>query len=191
LFLHFFKTQKAGKDDIISIVNNKKKIFSILLIIAVSLLCIFFTKDNFIGGLAGQKSEFVVNGNSMQPMFLHNEVINVIDNYYEENEVKSNDIVLFRHSANENLLVKIVKATDKDFLEIKDNNLVINGKVMKNSIKQVYSFQVNELKMLGLYIKGGYLPENTVFVFGDNIGVSKDSRKFGVVPESYVISIVR
>ena len=171
--------------------NNKKKIFLILLIIVVSLICIFFTKNNFIGELSGQKSEFVVNGNSMQPMFLHNEVINVIDNYYEENEVKSNDIVLFRHSANENLLVKIVKATDKDFLEIKDNNLVINGKAMENSIKQVYSFQVNELKMLKLYIKDGHLPENTVFVFGDNVLESKDSRKFGAVPESYVISKVR
>lgn len=178
------------KYDIIGEMNSKKIFLIFLIIAAVVLFFIFFSKNNFAGELVGQKSEFTINGSSMQPMFLHGEVVNVIKDYYKENEVKRDDVVLFKHSANENFLIKIVKATDEDFLEIKDKNLVINGKVMKNSVGQNYSFQANELKMLGLYIKEGHLPKDTVFVFGDNTDGSKDSRKFGAVPESYIVGKV-
>lgn len=171
--------------------HNKKKIPLILFTVFVIVLSIFFFQNNSVGKFVGQKSEFIVNGSSMQPMFSHGEVVNVVDDYYKNNTVERGDIVLFKHSANENLLIKVVKATDKDFLEIKDKNLLINGDVMKNSVGQIYIFQPNEIKMLGLYIEDGYLPKDTVFVFGDNITDSKDSRNFGAVPKSYIISLIK
>ncbi|MEA2113028.1 MAG: signal peptidase I [Patescibacteria group bacterium] len=163
----------------------KKSFLTLSILIIIFLSFSFLKTDTAV--LGDQDRKFTINGNSMQSMFLNNEEVFVDENYYKENVIKRNDIVLLRHSANENFLIKIVKATDEDFLEIKDVNLLINGKLMKNSEDQTYSFQTNELKMLGLYIKDGYLPKETVFVFGDNISDSKDSRNFGAVPENYIL----
>ena len=166
---------------------NDKKIFVILLIIIVSSFFYFLENDFVEEEMVERKNEFTIKGVSMSPMFLGGEEILVDENYYKTNEIKRDDLVLFKHSANENYLIKIIKATDEDFLEIKDKNLIINGEIMKNSVGNIYTFQPNELKMLGLYLKDGYLPKNTIFVFGDNVGASKDSRKFGAVPEDYVV----
>ncbi|MCK5848027.1 MAG: signal peptidase I, partial [Caldisericia bacterium] len=68
-----------------------------------------------------------------------------------------------------------------DEIELAGSKLSVNGEVLKNSMGQEYRFSKGELNMLKLYIKDKHIPKDTFFLFGDNVSVSTDSRKFGAV----------
>lgn len=126
----------------------------------------------------------IINGDSMAPQLRNGDEVILLENYYNCNDVKINDIVAYDYAGSDNPVIKIVKATDKDKVELKGNLLYINDKVMTNSVGEKYVFTKRDITMLALYVKDDKIPQNSFFVFGDNIASSSDSRKFGAISKN-------
>lgn len=168
-----------------------KKIFKIIIFLFFALLIssyIFFSRgktrtntepDN--SGCFG-KEEKIIFGDSMAPMLGNGEEVILLRDYYKCGyPVEKGDVIAYNYGGNGNPLIKLVKATSADKVEIFASRLKINGEIMKNSGGQEYNFTEKEVKMMGLYIKEGRIPKDSYFIFGDNIGDSADSRRFGAV----------
>ena len=129
--------------------------------------------------------EKIVNGNSMTPLLKNGGTVILLENYYRcGNHVKNNDLIAYNYAGSENPLIKKVRATDADIIEIVGNKLKINSEILKNSAGEEYIFSLRELKMLQLYIKNSHIPKDSFLIFGDNIHISTDSRRFGAVSAS-------
>jgi len=127
------------------------------------------------------KANNIVNGDSMQPMLQDQQEIILIKHYYKCFEPQVGDIVAYDYAGNDNPIIKIIKVTDQDWLEIQNNKLFINNQILKNSVDQEYIFNNQEIEVLSLYIKENKLPADSYLIFGDNINSSNDSRVFGAV----------
>ena len=129
-----------------------------------------------------QKEEKIIQGDSMAPMLANGESIILLGDYYKCGyPVERGEVVAHNYGGHENPLIKVVKATSADKVEIFGGRLKINGEIMKNSVGQEYNFTEKEREIMGLYIKDGRIPQDSFLIFGDNIGDSADSRKFGAV----------
>lgn len=128
----------------------------------------------------------------MKPMLVPKDKVLFFENYYAlcKKKIQREDIVLYQFAYRKTPVIKIVKGTYEDRIEIKGTKIFINDSVMKNSKGQEYSFSKQELKMLGLYIKNGKIPSNSFLLFGDNTHSSLDSRKFGAVSQSNILGKV-
>lgn len=96
------------------------------------------------------------------------------------NDIKENEIILFYHDGK--LMVKRCIATKNSILEHSDNpqyNMKVNGKNL------ILTRECHEL--LNSY---SAVPENHVFVLGDNDSDSIDSRNFGFICEDDVLGRV-
>ena len=129
-----------------------------------------------------QREEKIVQGDSMEPMLSNGKKIVLLKNYYQcDNLVNPGDIISYNYAGNANPLIKIIKVTDQDKVEIVDNKLKVNGEILKNSGAEEYIFNEKEIRMLSLYVKNENIPKDSFLIFGDNINDSTDSRKFGAV----------
>ena len=128
------------------------------------------------------RAEKIIQGDSMAPMLSDTESVILLENYYKCGyPVETGEVVAHNYGGSENPLIKVVKATSADKVEIFGGRLKINGEIMKNSVGQEYNFTEKEREIMGLYIKDGRIPQDSFLIFGDNIGDSADSRKFGAV----------
>jgi len=127
------------------------------------------------------KENNIVNGDSMQPLLQDQQDIVLVKHYYDCFDPQVGDIVAYNYAGNDNPIIKMIKASNQDFLEIKNNKLFINNKILKNSANQEYIFDNQEIEVLNLYIENNKLPVDSYLIFGDNIGSSNDSRVFGAV----------
>ncbi len=123
----------------------------------------------------------IVRGHSMLPLIEPGEEIVLLKGYYRCYEPKIEEIVAYDYAGNEAPLIKIIKATFRDEVKIKEKRLWINSEVMKNSRGEEYLFSPCEVRILSLYIKNKHLPEKCYLIFGDNVRDSLDSRRFGAV----------
>lgn len=132
---------------------------------------------NYFNNCNFEKYSYSISGNSMYPLLKNNTKVLVAKNYYNYCKVspKKNDIIIFLHK--NKFLVKKIFALEGDIVGVKNNQLLINNKVVVNSNNQSYKvFQ----KMT--YIDKP-IPKNYLFVLGDNVMQSKDSRAFGLLHE--------
>ncbi len=122
-----------------------------------------------------------VRGHSMLPLIEPGEELALLKGYYRCYEPKIEEIVAYDYAGNEAPLIKIIKATFRDKVEIKDKRLWINSEVMKNSRGKEYLFSPCEIRILSLYIKNNHLPDKCYLIFGDNVSDSLDSRRLEAV----------
>lgn len=130
-----------------------------------------------------------LEGTSMEPKIKNGQTLTLLNGYYScrENTPQLRDIVAARTGSNPLLLIKTVVATSFDHVELKGGMLLVNKKTVQNSAGEVYVFSNAEQAMLAQYISGFSLPKNTVFLLGDNLHHSVDSRKFGAIAISDII----
>lgn len=136
---------------------------SLAILIAVIIRLVFF-------------QTFVVTNDSMEPTFADGDKVLLIKHKY----IKKADIIIFKDALSEDNIIKRVIGVSNDKIEIKNTALHINDKMIENT--------------LGLFSKEDdilYIVENdSIFVLGDNIKGSYDSRDFGTINTNQVIGKV-
>jgi signal peptidase I len=110
-----------------------------------------------------------VDGQSMSPTLAHKDRLIVEKVSYYFRKPKANDIIVLKYPADtREKFIKRVIAVAGDKVKIEDNRLFING------------IEKDEPYIKEKFINGFYnevtVPENTIFVLGDNRNNSKDSR---------------
>lgn len=138
-----------------------RKIFEVVKSTAISLLIAVFI-INFIFQIV------TVNGESMVPTLQNNDRLILEKVSYRIISVKRNDIVVIKYPANiSERIIKRVIGVAGDKVRISDNILYINGKTINEAYKNEHLMKdFNEI----------IVPQDSVFVLGDNRNFSKDSR---------------
>ncbi len=145
-------------------------IISLAAAIAVALLLRFFV------------FEFIrVEGPSMEPTLYTNEYVFTEKVTYHFNEPKRGDIIICSFPNRTETFVKRVIGTEGDVLEVKDGTLFINGQENYDYFTDYIDHNLAPITV----------PENTVYVMGDNRNHSTDSTNSGVGPLSYDMIIGR
>ena len=116
----------------------------------------------------------LVHGASMEPTLSGNDVLILSKMSHKINNFKRFDIIVFKYNG-ENLIKRVI-AFPNETVEYKDNILYINGE------KVDFDFEFQKTNDFTYHV-----PENAIFVLGDNRGDSKDSRYFGAVKEENII----
>lgn len=157
-----------------------------------------------------------VSGGSMKQTYQPNDVVYLTRLPYIFGDIEKNEIVIFDSSFQERSFftdvkealmynaisyklfgteqptryyIKRVIAVAGDTIQIKEDGVYVNGKLLEepyvNNEEQPYYARVSEK------LKNGFtVPDDYIFVMGDNRNHSSDSREIGCVPENSVIGKV-
>ena len=122
----------------------------------------------------------LVIGDSMNPTLNDKQIVLTVSKHLCD--IERNDIVLLENY-NSNTLIKRVVAVPGDTLEIKDNQLIVNGSIVNEDfIKEPMNTQnVPEFTV----------PEGRYYVLGDNRNDSTDSRNLGLIGENNIDYVVK
>ncbi|WP_025695067.1 signal peptidase I [Paenibacillus durus] len=146
----------------------------------------------FSGSIQSSNYKFyIADGPSMAPTILAQDRITVDPTYYKEHKIERGDIIIFTTSVNESKYIKRVVGLAGDKVKISDNKLYVNDvlqdetyiqeEVSNNSqIGEKYNLDFPETKV----------PQNSIFVLGDNRRDSVDSRIMGAISVDKVLGKV-
>jgi len=170
----------------------KKIVFIVAVLIIVSLLGIFCAKIllNKSSEMNYEEKIFTIRGDSMSPLLKDGDKVKILLDYYDENEVKRDDVVLVEFSWREDPILKIIKGLPGDELEIKTSeggfNIFINNQILTNSGGVSYITDSKGANLLGLYAKdyNGKIPDGAYLLLGDDYLGSLDSTDFGLIGKS-------
>ena len=142
-----------------------KEIFSYIIVIVLVLLI-----KQFI------VTPIRVNGASMNNTLINKDIMILDKISYRFSNIKRFDIVVIK--LENEYLIKRVIGLPSETLEYKDNNLYINGELVKENFKHkdTDNYSLNEV-----------IPEGYYFVVGDNRGDSLDSRVLGFIKEEDIL----
>jgi len=119
-----------------------------------------------------------VSGDSMIPT-LHDAQCLAVEKVSRYSSLPARgEIVIITDPVNGETLVKRVIGLPGDTLEIKNSTVFINGQAQ--SEPYVSSIPYNDMKAV-------VVPQETIFVMGDNRANSKDSRFIGPIGRNYII----
>jgi len=145
-------------------------------------------------GCAIKMEERIVRGNSLSPLIENGDTVKVLFGYYDCNDIKRNDIVLYSYAGNEDPLIKIVKGIPGDKFALQKTqvgcwNILINDKILENSQNSPYCISEQGYKMLSLYEKDyqGVIPEDAYLIMGNLISGATDSTRYGLVHKNDIL----
>ena len=134
-----------------------------------------------------QELEKEIEGDSMEPLLPRGSKVILQVWYYDHGKLPAHgDIIAYNYGGSRHPIIKTIRGIPGDKAEIDPvgKTLKINGEYLANSVGARYSFTSGELRMLGLYVKDGKIPDDGYFIFGDNVKYSADSRKFWAVSKN-------
>ncbi|WP_338449095.1 signal peptidase I [Niallia oryzisoli] len=139
-------------------------------------------------------SNYVVEGESMMPTLQDGNKLVVNKIGYQIGELHRFDVIVF-HANEQEDYVKRVIGLPGDEIEYRDDQLFINGKKYEEPYLEKYRKQTFGGRLTGnftLFELTGRktVPENMIFVLGDNRLGSRDSREFGFVSVDQVVGKV-
>ena len=120
---------------------------------------------------------FEVKTNSMEPTLNIGDTVVVNLDYYKYNELKRNDLIVFKFKSRDKPFVKRVIALEGEKVEIKSGIVYINEIEFSEPFIQKDSSNFSQK----------IVDKNSVFVLGDNRAHSFDSRDWGFLPIDRVI----
>ncbi|WP_139492895.1 signal peptidase I [Brevibacillus dissolubilis] len=131
---------------------------------------------------------FIVEGESMEYTLHNTEKLVVNKAIYYMKDPQPGDIIVF-HAEETRDYIKRVIAVAGDSVEIKDDKVYVNDKVVEEPFlaqKRKESEEAGYPRYLEDYPKTT-IPEGHIFVMGDNRQNSRDSRAIGPVPVEKVV----
>jgi signal peptidase I len=130
---------------------------------------------------------FLVDGSSMMPTLENGERLIVNKLIYYIQDPKPGDIIVF-HATKEKDYIKRVIATEGQTVEMKNDQLYIDGKPVDEPYLKQYK---ERAKAAGYLLTDNFgpvkVPQGDIFVMGDNRQNSTDSRIIGPVPVNTVV----
>lgn len=126
---------------------------------------------------------------SMMPSLLIGDHILADKTTRAKNSVKKGDIIVFKYPEDSNRdFIKRVVGIGGETIESKDKKIYINGKLIEEPYVQhtnnsIFPKEVGPRDNFGPFA----IPENSLFVMGDNRDGSHDSRFWKYVPKDYII----
>ena len=129
----------------------------------------------------------IVSGSSMEPTLHNNERLIMNKIGYKFHAPERGDIIVFHATAEEDYIKRVI-ALPGETIEYKNDELLINGQPMTEPYLQQ---EKQEWQSKGLSLTKDFgpitVPENTIFLLGDNRNNSRDSREIGSIPLSKVV----
>ncbi len=116
-----------------------------------------------------------VNGSSMNPTLEEGDIM--LLNKLKFSDFKRFDIVVIDY--NDEDLIKRIIGLPGEKIEYKDNNLYVNGKLIKENFAKVKDEKLNNYSIESL--EHVTIPKDYYFVIGDNRPNSLDSRTIGFI----------
>lgn len=163
--------------------------FILLLAVAVFSIVTFqlnpynTASDTFRGRVLGFEL-FRIPSHSMQPTLLPGDYIFVSTRAYKNEMPQINDVITFLYPKDRNInYIKRLIGRPGDRVNIENFKVFVNGK----AIKQAYLDQRLVKKPFSRYMSQITIPENKLFVMGDNRDNSNDGRFFGLISSTDVI----
>lgn len=138
----------------------KEWVHSIIMALIIVLPVMFFCRPTFVQGC------------SMQPTLYDKNV--VVTKVGIKNLKRGNVIVFDANPRADELYIKRVIGLPGDVVEIKGGHVYVNGDSVNESYLRKNTVTEPEMKVV--------VPENEVFVLGDNREVADDSRYMGTIP---------
>ncbi|MFS0824272.1 signal peptidase I [Bacillus sp. 1P02SD] len=166
---------------------KKNHQFSFIKSLGISLIIVVFLRAFFF-------TNYIVDGESMMPTLEDGNLLMVNKIGMKIGELDRFDIVVF-HKNKEEDFVKRVIGLPGDKLEYRDDVLYINGKSVSEPFLDKYKEEIIVGQLTGDFtleeVTGeSNVPENHIFVIGDNRIDSWDSRHFGFVRMEQVVGKV-
>ncbi|SDI83520.1 signal peptidase I [Natribacillus halophilus] len=148
--------------------------FAVVIIIVVIVRAFFF-------------ANYMVQGESMMPTIESGERLIINQIGYEISEPDRDDLVVF-HADEENDYIKRVIGTPGDDVRYEDNTLYVNGEPQEELyLDDDFNGEITEdFTLEGLNLEPE-VPEDHLFVLGDNRNNSLDSREIGYVSYENVV----
>jgi signal peptidase I len=142
------------------------------------LVAAFVFQDNLI-----VPKTYKIPAGSMLPTIYTGDYVVVNRNAYADHPVEKGDIIVFQKPTKKTIdYIKRVVATPGDTVEIRDKKLFLNG---TEQVEEFTIFTNSEILPGTVSPKDNFgpktIPENELFVLGDNRDNSIDSRYFGLV----------
>jgi len=168
------------KEEINKNVVRKPRSFKVIKIFLGFLILIFLI--NFLFGRYMQ-----VSGNGMTPNYLPGQFYLTNESISSLSEIKKEDVIIFNshQTKNEDFLSRVI-ALPGEAIVIRGGQVLVNGLVLKEPY-----LAFNTMTRAGSFMLEGeekILPENNYFVMGDNRTNSNDSRMFGFIIRSDIVS---
>lgn len=174
-------------------ISIKKLIIMFLAIVLIAFFIYFVFLKQDDDSIIIDKSCFetktrTVDGTSMSPLLQNGEAVTTYENYYDCNEIKKGDIIIFNFKTREGDYIKKVMAMEGDILEFKDEFIKINGEFAVNSAGEKYRINQSQQRILLIPLEDNVIPRNNYLVLGDNTAPSTfDSRKFSFISKQQII----
>lgn len=154
--------------------------FDWLVVIAVALLVAFVVRTFVI-------AHFVVEGESMYSTLDTNDRVFVNKLSYRLHDPNRGDVVVLHQvtGASERDLIKRVIGLPGEAVEVRNCTVLIDGRVLNEPYLD--PSVVTPTDCGGDYVLDGVVPDDHVFVMGDNRGGSQDSRVIGPISEDDLV----
>ena len=162
------------------VTSGARAFFDWMIVIVVALLVAFVVRTFVI-------AHFVVEGESMYSTLDTGDRVFVNKLSYRLHDPNRGDVVVLHQitGASERDLIKRVIGLPGETIEMRNCTVLIDGKVLNEPYLDPEV--VTPTDCGGDYVLDGVIPENHVFVMGDNRGGSQDSRFIGPINENDLV----
>jgi signal peptidase I len=160
--------------------SGARAFFDWVVVIAVALLVAFVVRTFVL-------AHFVVEGSSMYSTLETGDRVFVNKLSYRLHDPNRGDVVVLHQitGASERDLIKRVIGLPGETVEVRNCNVLIDGRLLNEPYLDPEV--VTPTDCGGDYSLNGPVPENHVFVMGDNRGGSQDSRVIGPISEDDLV----
>jgi len=159
-----------------------------ILLLSVTVICLsVFVYSNY-------SAPYIVDGKSMEPTFNDGKRLEVNRFAYNLSEMDRFDIVVFHANSKEDYVKRIV-GFPGETIEYRNDSLYINGEFVAEpfleQLKKGQQTPYTEDFTLHEQIGIKRIPQDKIFVMGDNRPNSLDSRSFGCIDIDQVVGKVK